>query len=498
MDCPKCQFPNEDTAKFCNECGNRLEIVCPQCGKGNQPGSKFCNECGQALGGPERAPPVDYAEPHSYTPKHLTDKILTARSSLEGERKLVTVLFADVANYTSISEKLDPEDVHGIMNGCFRIVMDEAHEQEGTINQFTGDGVMALFGAPVAHEDHARRACRAALSIQKGMDQYSAQVKEEYGVEFQMRIGLNSGPVIVAAIGDDLRMDYTAVGDTTNLAARVQQAARPGEVWLSEETHQIVRGYFQEEAVGEVALKGKTRPQQLFRLTAERPEVRTRFEAGLVGGVTEFVGRKSEMESLQSAFAGVEGGEAQVVDVVGEAGVGKTRLVFEFLRLLSVVARCLTGVCVHYGRSINFLPLIDIVRAAFGITEDMSEEEVVQKIDGGATGELAPMISFYRNLLSLPVNDPKFNELNSEGRKFGTFEALKNLLLWLSGEQPLVLFLEDVHWIDKISEEFFTYLSRCIRDHRVLMLSAYRPEGDPPWAQVRPHDQGIAPTTSVL
>ena len=218
MKCPKCQGDNRDGVKFCEECGAPMEIKCPSCGALVPLGKKFCGECGNALEKPIVAPPIEYSQPQSYTPKFLAAKILTTRCSIEGERKLVTVLFADVANYTSISEKLDPEEVQQIMDGCFKILMDEIHRYEGTINQFTGDGVMALFGAPIAHEDHAQRACYAALSIQKAIGQYGEKLKKDRGVEFKMRIGLNSGPVIVGSIGDDLRMDYTAVGDTTNLA----------------------------------------------------------------------------------------------------------------------------------------------------------------------------------------------------------------------------------------------------------------------------------------
>ena len=342
MKCSKCQFENPDGAKFCNECGSRLEFPCPQCGKGNPPDSKFCNECGHELQEPTETPPIDFNQPQSYTPKFLADKILTTRSSMEGERKLVTVFFADVANYTSISEKLDPEEVHQIMDGCFQILMDEIHRYEGTINQFTGDGVMALFGAPVAHEDHAQRACYAALSIQKAIGEYGNKIERERGVEFKIRIGLNSGPVIVGTIGDDLRMDYTAVGDTTNLAARIQQAAKPGEVWASHETRNVIQDYFHDEMVGEFPLKGKAAHQPLYRMVSERPDVRTRFEAGLVRGITELVGRRPEMEALSSVFDRAKEGEGQVVDVVGEAGVGKSRLAYEFQAALGKedVVRC--------------------------------------------------------------------------------------------------------------------------------------------------------------
>lgn len=302
MKCQKCQLDNPQDSKFCLECGQKLELGCPECGKALPIGAKFCNECGCNLEKPAITPPIDYAQPKSYTPKFMAEKILTTRSSIEGERKLVTVLFADVANYTAISENLDPEEVHRIMDGCFKILMDEIHKYEGTINQFTGDGVMALFGAPLAHEDHAQRSCYSALSIQKAMVEYGENIKKDCGAEFRMRIGLNSGPVIVGSIGDDLRMDYTAVGDTTNLAARIQQAARPGQVWVSQETRNIIQNYFQDERVGEIPLKGKAQPQPIYRVVSERPGVRTRFEAGLVRGITELVGRRPEMEALRSAF----------------------------------------------------------------------------------------------------------------------------------------------------------------------------------------------------
>jgi class 3 adenylate cyclase/tetratricopeptide (TPR) repeat protein len=485
MKCSECAHENPEDAKFCNECGQKLLFICSKCGKVNPLGSRFCDECRQNLKdkGPEKPGHLDYDQPQSYTPKHLADKILTHRSAIEGERKLVTVLFADVANFTAMSEKLDPEEVHQIMDRCFKILMEEIHKCEGTINQFTGDGVMALFGAPVAHEDHAQRACRAALAVQKALAGYGKKIEQQYDAPFQMRIGLNSGPVIVGAIGNDLRMDYTAVGDTTNLAARVEQHTEPEQVFLSRDTRNIIRDYFESESVGEMSLKGKSQPQTIYRLISEYAHVRNRFEAGLVRGVTELVGRKHEIAELNDVFEKVKSGEAQIVDVVGEAGIGKSRLIYEFRESLGAEGVFLTGLCMQYGGNINFLPVMDIVKAAFGIKPDMSEAEAGKRIEEKTTGELSSMIPFYRSLLSLKVEDPKFKALQPEGRKFGTFEAVKDLLLSLCLEKPLVVFVEDVHWIDKISEEFFTFLSRCIPEHGIMMLAAYRPENAPPWAQ---------------
>ena len=254
MKCPGCHADNREGIRFCEECGAKLELACPKCGASTPPGKKFCGQCGSPLAEAKPVHPVDYSRPQTYTPKFLADKILTSRQSIEGERKLVTVLFADLANYTAMSEKLDPEEVHQIMDGCFKILMDEVHKYEGTVDKFTGDGVMALFGAPIAHEDHARRACYAALGIQKALDAYGDRVKEESKIAFKMRVGLNSGPVMVGAVGSDLRMDYTAVGDTVNLASRMETLADPGAILVSKETHKLARDFFKFRPLGKKAV----------------------------------------------------------------------------------------------------------------------------------------------------------------------------------------------------------------------------------------------------
>ena len=266
MKCPECEFDNREGAKFCKNCGTKLKLACPKCNSVLTGNSIFCDECGYDLRKPVKVYPVDYSEPQIYTPKFLAEKILTTRSSIEGERKLVTVLFADVANYTAISEKLDPEEVHQIMDGCFKILMDEIHKYEGTINQFTGDGIMALFGAPVAHEDHAQRACYAALSVQKSILEYSDKINKDLGIDFKMRIGINSGLVVVGAIGDDLRMDYTAMGDTTNLASRLENSAAPGSIMVSENTFKLTSDFFEFKLLDRLQLKGKEKPQQAYEL----------------------------------------------------------------------------------------------------------------------------------------------------------------------------------------------------------------------------------------
>jgi class 3 adenylate cyclase len=295
--CPKCQAENPEGHNFCRKCGTKLIMACPQCRAEIQADDMFCGKCGQQLKRPAQIGSLDLSQPQSYTPKHLAAKILTTLTSIEGERKLVTVMFADLASFTSLSEKLDPEEVHQIMDGCFKILMDEIHKYEGTINQFTGDGVMALFGAPVAHEDHTQRASHAALSIQKAMGEYGEKVARDYGMELKMRIGLNSGPVIVGAIGDDLRMDYTAVGDTTNLASRMQSMAQPGTVLLSKNTNRLVKDYFDLKPLGKLEVKGKEEPQEVFEVT-KAAGATTRLEASVSRGLTKFVGRQHSMAAL--------------------------------------------------------------------------------------------------------------------------------------------------------------------------------------------------------
>ena len=484
MKCPKCQTDNPETRRFCRECGAKLSQVCPHCGSENLPGDKFCGECGHDLRELKAAPPIDYSQPQTYTPKFLADKILTARQSIEGERKLVTVLFADVANYTSMSEKLDPEEVHQIMDECFKILMDEIHRYEGTIDKFTGDGVMALFGAPVAHEDHAQRACYAALAIQRALEEYGEKVKKECGVEFKMRVGLNSGPVIVGSVGNDLRMDYTALGDTTNLASRMQTMASPGTVLVSRDTHRMARDFFKFKPLGKVRVKGKEEPLEAY-LLIEAGKVETRFEAAIAKGLTKFVGRRREMAALKEAFEKAQSGSGQVVGIVGEAGVGKSRLLLELRGMLPQEEYTyLQGRCLHYGGSMPYLPLLDVLRSYFDIKEGDREfvvkkkmNEKILQLDEKLKGILPPL----HEILSLKVDDEEYLRLHPQQKRDRTFEAIRDLLIWESENRPLILAAEDLHWIDRASEEFLTYLIGWLASSRILLVLLYRPEYTHQW-----------------
>jgi class 3 adenylate cyclase len=484
MKCPKCQFANPEGSNFCLECGGKLETTCPQCGNTLPSEAKFCNKCGHDLRQPAEAPPIDYAEPQTYTPKYLAEKILTTRSTIEGERKIVTVLFADVADYTSISEKLDPEEVHQIMDGCFKILMDEIHKYEGTINQFTGDGVMALFGAPVAHEDHAQRGCYAALSIQKVIEEYGEKIKKDFGVEFRMRIGINSGPVIVGSIGDDLRMDYTAVGDTSNLASRIENMAGPGTSLVSKHTNRLARDYFEFAALGKLEVKGKKEPQEIFELI-KTGEVDTRIAASEAKGLTRFVGRKNSMAALLEAYEKTRSGSGQIVGVVGDAGVGKSRLLLEFKSQLPPGEFSFyEGQCLHFGGAMAYLPILDILRSYFEIKEGDQEylikkkmEEKILRLDE----KLQSVISPFHELLSLKIEDEAYQKLDPMQKREKAFEAIRDLLVRESQNRPIVLIVEDLHWIDKTSEEFLSYLIEWLANTRILLILLYRPEYTHTW-----------------
>ena len=323
MRCAQCQFDNPPAMKFCVECGAKLAFLCPRCGAENEPTFKFCGQCGTRL---VTVAPADHGPPkvtenmlehqersvQSYTPQHLAAKILTSRSALEGERKQVTVLFVDVSGFTALSERLDPEDVHQLMERAFALMLDEVHRYEGTVNQFLGDGIMALFGAPIAHEDHPVRAVHAALGMQHVLATYREQLQAARGIDFQVRVGLNTGAVVVGKIGDNLRMDYTAVGDTTNLAARLLGLATPGQILIGEATARAVEPYFHLQALGEMAVKGKEAPVRAFLVEGSRG-LRNRLEAVLERGLTPLVGRERELALLQERFAEVQTGRGQAV-----------------------------------------------------------------------------------------------------------------------------------------------------------------------------------------
>lgn len=485
MKCSKCHYLNPKGAKYCNECGSKLSSVCYKCGQVNSLGSNFCNSCGGDLREMKQtsAPVADRRRP-SYTPKFLSETYLASQAVMEGERKPVTVMFADVANSTRLFESIDPEEVHWILDRYFKLLMDEIHRYGGTINQFMGDGVMALFGAPVAHEDHAHRACRAALSIQRVLAGYEDKIRKDYGVDFKIRIGLNSGPIIVGAIGDDLRMDYTAVGNTVNLARRFESLAKPGTTVLSADTKRLVQDFFDLKPLGRVVVKGSRVPQAIYELISA--ETLTSMEASVKRGLTHFVGRVNSMAALKDAFVKVKSGSGQIVSVAGEAGVGKSRLLYEFRHQLPADEFVyLEGRCVHFGSSMPYLPILDILRSYFGIIEgeqeSIAKKRVRQRIlalDPGFNHILAPI----QDILSLEVDDESYLKLEPQQKKEKIFEGLRDLIVKGSQENPLIIAVEDLHWVDKASEAFIDYFIGWMAKINVMLILLHRPEYTHSWA----------------
>jgi class 3 adenylate cyclase len=391
MSCATCGHENPADNRFCGGCGAPLARACPACAHANPPDHRFCGGCGaplplgdksKAQGQTESRLPTP--DPRSYTPKHLADRILQSKSALEGERKQVTVLFADVKGSMELAEQLDPEQWHTILDRFFQILTDGVHRFEGTVNQYTGDGIMALFGAPVAHEDHAQRACYAALHLCDEIARYATEVKRAHGVGFSTRMGINSGDVVVGRIGDDLRMDYTAQGHTVGLAQRMEALASPDTCYLTGATAALVTGYVDLDDLGDFRAKGVATPVRVHRLVGAGA-TRTRFDVSRARGLTRFVGREADMGALDAALEEASRGNGQVVGVVAAAGTGKSRLCFEFTqRCRSRGIEVLEGRAVAHGRHLPLLPILQVFRAYFGIEERDDPRTVRAKIAGRA------------------------------------------------------------------------------------------------------------------
>jgi class 3 adenylate cyclase/tetratricopeptide (TPR) repeat protein len=478
--CSGCGQANPAAAQFCGGCGAPLAAVCPACQTPNPPGNRFCHRCGAPLApkaAAERTTPADqFASPSAYTPKHLAEKILTTAGALKGERKQVTVLFVDVSGFTSLSADLDPEEVHRLMNRAFDLMLAEVHRYEGTVNQFLGDGIMALFGAPIAHEDHARRAVHAALGIGRALDAYQAELLPR-GITFRARQGLNTGLVVVGSIGSDLRMDYTAVGDTTNVAARMQQVGEPGRVTISEATHRLVHGYFETRALGEKQLKGKAEPVPVWEVVAAR-EGRTRLDVEAEHGLTPMVGRERELGQLLDAFARAQSGEGQVVFVVGEPGIGKSRLLLELHRRVGAASAWHEGHCLSFGKAMAFHPLVDLIRRWFGIEDSDGDAAIAAKLERGVAeigADLGPVTPYLRALLSIDPADDGVRAMSPAERRGEILEALRRLLVRAAERQSQILVIEDLHWIDSASEQFLATLVDSVPAVRAVLVFTYRP-----------------------
>jgi class 3 adenylate cyclase/tetratricopeptide (TPR) repeat protein len=452
-------------------------MKCPRCAHANRPGSKFCSECAAALTG--------LGAPDAYTPKHLAERILTSKAALEGERKQVTVLFADLKGSMELLADRDPEEARQLLDPVLEHMMDAVHRYEGTVNQVMGDGIMALFGAPVAHEDHAVRACYAALGMQDAVKRYAGDVFRLHGVPIEIRVGLNSGEVVVRAISSDLHMDYTAVGQTAHLAGRMEQMARPGTIVLTAETLALVDGFVQVTSRGPVSVKGLAAPMEIFELTGATP-ARGRLQAAASRGLTRFVGRDAEMQRLRQALERAEAGQGQVFAVVGEPGVGKSRLVWEFTRShRGRPCLVLEAACVSYGTTTTYFPVIDLLRRYFGIEprdDHRTVRETLARKLASLDSALGPTLPVFLSLLDVPVDDDDWSRLDPPQRRRQTLEALKRLVLRESQAQPVLLVVEDLHWIDSETHAWLDLLVDSVPSARLLLLVNYRPEYGHGWA----------------
>src|SRR2546428_6768635 len=457
-------------------------MSCPSCGHENPAGARFCNDCGARLTAPATVP-----EPRSYTPRHLVEKILASKSALEGERKPVTVLFADVARSMELAERVDPEEWHRLLDRLFRILADGVHHYEGTINQYTGDGIMALFGAPIAHEDHAQRACAAALELARDLGALAEDVRRESGLDFAVRVGLNSGEVVVGRIGDDVRMDYTAQGHVVGLAARVQQLAPPGGISVTEQTARLASGFFDFLDRGEQSLKGASVPVRVFELRGHG-QIRSRLERSRARGFSRFVGREPELALLESALREAQAGRPKAVLITAEPGAGKSRLCHEFVER----AR---GVVLHYaralshGRMLPFHVMVALARSLFGVGEGASPSDVRDAVRCGL-GNAQPdpiALDFWLDLLGVSDHVPAPSGLDPEARRARLFRSLLKLIPARAPRQLTLLLVEDLHWLGPASEVALEMLTERLlatesAGSRILLLATTRPEYRPVWA----------------
>jgi len=484
MQCPRCHHENPGDAKFCLECGRRLALSCGGCGIELPAGAKFCKECGQAVGAATSPTAARVgAPPESYTPKHLAEKILTSKTALEGERKLVTVLFCDIANSTALAERVGPDAMHALLSHFFELALAEVHRYEGTINQFLGDGFMALFGAPVAHEDHARRAALAAVAIRETLGG-RVDLGLSDSPELTVRMGLNTGAVVVGAIGDNLRMDYTAIGDTTNLAARLQQYAEPGQILISEATTRLVKGYVRFQALAPFHAKGKAEPIIAFRVVGLGTR-RSRVDTEAYRTLSQFVGRDRELAILRDVLAEVQAGSGQVVGIVGEPGVGKSRLLYEFRRSVEAApVTYLEGRCLSYGSATPYLPLQDIIRDNCGINSTDTPGQIGEKIRaaleqvGMNPEEARP---YLLQVLGVKEGTEQLAQIEPRTIKARISDILRQMSMNGSRRRTLILAVEDLHWIDKTSEEYFSSAIEWLAGVPILLLMTYRPGYKPPW-----------------
>jgi class 3 adenylate cyclase/tetratricopeptide (TPR) repeat protein len=462
--------------------------------------AEFCNKCGHDLRKPSEAPPKDLTfdekltKIQKYLPKGLTEKILSQKDRIEGERKRVTVMFADMEGFTSLSERLGPEEAYTIMDQVYEILIHKVHDYEGTVNEMTGDGIMALFGAPIALEDAPQRAIRSAYAIHREMTKFSDNLKQEKQdiPRLKMRIGINTGPVVVGTLGNDLRVEFKAVGDTVNLASRLERLAVPGSTYVSEQTFKLTEGLFRYEALGEHTVKGKADTVKTYRVIAPSTS-RTRFDVSAERGLTPFIGRERELELLLDGFERSKAGQGQAFSIVSEAGVGKSRLLYEFRKAVSNEdVTFQEGKCLSYSRGVAYHPAIDIVKSNFDIMAGDGDVEIRAKLKRGLKilgADEASTLPYLLELLSVKDSGVDPIALSPEARKDRIIKAIIRITIKASQIRPLILATEDLHWIDSNSEDYLKDLLDSISGARVFLIFTYRPEFVHTWGAKSYHSQ---------
>ena len=500
MKCPQCQFGNREGAKFCKECGAKLDLTCFQCGNILPPDSKFCDECGSQLIPPSSCAPKDLSlnekltKIQKYLPKGLTDKILSQKDRIEGERKLVTVMFCDMAGYTPLSEQIGPEEVYSIMDEIYEILIHKVHDYEGTVNEMTGDGILALFGAPIALEDAPQRAIQSSLAIHREMVRLNNRLKSErkHIPSLKMRIGVHTGPVVVGTLGNDLRVEFKAVGDTVNLASRIEGLAAAGTTLISEETFKRTEGFFRFEALGAKKIKGKQEPVEVYQVIAPSTR-RTRFDVSAALGLTPFVGRERELEILIDSFTRIKAGRGQAVSIIAEAGAGKSRLLYEFRKAVSSEdATFLEGRCLSYSKGVAYHLHADILKANFNIQRNDGDSEIRRKVKSGLQLlglDEASNLPYLLELLGVRESGIDNIQISLESRKDRIIETIKRIAHKGCDDRPLILAYEDLHWMDQNSEDVLKSVLASIPGAKILLIFTYRPEFVHTWGSKSFHSQ---------
>src|SRR5271170_6691359 len=484
MRCSKCGTESTGAKKFCAECGSPLPSRCPKCGADNKPTSKFCEECGTALAISVASAAMAPSQAASAAPNIRVTPEQPAAELVEGERKTVTALFADIKGSTELMQDLDPEEARAIVDPALKLMIDAVRRYDGYVVQSTGDGIFALFGAPVAHEDHPQRALYSALRMQEELRRYSTKLVADGGNPLQCRVGVNTGEVVVRSIATGGgHTEYTPIGHTTNLASRMQAVAPIGSIAVAEPTRNLCEGYFALKPMGPTRIKGLSEPVNVYEVTGLGP-LRTRLQRSAGRGLTKFVGREREMETLRHAAEQAKAGRGQIVAAIAEPGVGKSRLFFEFKATSQAGWMVLETFSVSHGKTSAYLPVIDLLRNYFKIAGEDNERTRREKVNGKVLTldrVLEDTIPYLFSLLGIVEGDDPLAQMDGQIKKRRTLEAIKRIALHESLNQSLMVVFEDLHWIDEQTQDLLNLLADSIGTAKILLLVNYRPEYAHQW-----------------